>query len=69
MSEQAQVPVAQVEPQLEQGEGVPEKVVVDTVDEGQPEQSYKIVRTATGKNYVEVSNLRSSGVVAGHAFG
>jgi hypothetical protein len=53
MAEQTQTPV---EPQLvqqEEQEGVPDKVVEAVVDEGDP-NSYKIVRTATGKNYVEV---------------
>lgn len=44
-----------VEPQLQSGEeGVPDKVVEAVVDGDQP-NGYKIVRTATGKNYVEVS--------------
>ena len=53
MAEQTQT---SVEPQLvqqEEQEGVPDKVVEAVVDEGEP-NSYKIVRTATGKNYVEV---------------
>lgn len=43
------------EPQLQSGEqGVPDKVVEAVVDGDKP-NGYKIVRTATGKNYVEVS--------------
>jgi hypothetical protein len=51
MAEQTQ----SVEPQLQSTqEGVPEKVVEAEVDADKP-NGYKIVRTATGKNYVEVS--------------
>ncbi len=58
MAEQTQAPV---EPQLvapQETEGVP-KVVEAVVDEGEP-NSYKIVRSATGKNYVEVRACRAA---------
>lgn len=62
MAEQTQA-VAN-EPQLQQGqeEGVPEKVVEAVVDGDKP-NGYKIVRSVTGKSYVEVS-LSKSGAAA-----
>lgn len=56
MAEQNQSVPQSVEPQLQQSgeEGVPKKVVEAVVDGDKP-NGYKIVRTATGKNYVEVS--------------
>lgn len=51
MAEQTQ----SVEPRLQAAqEGVPEKVVEAEVDADKP-NGYKIVRTATGKNYVEAN--------------
>jgi hypothetical protein len=56
MAQQGETPFAG-QPALEQGqEGVPDKVVEAVVDGDKPD-GYKIVRTATGKNYVEVSVL------------
>jgi hypothetical protein len=55
------------EPQLVQGqEEVPDKVVEAIVDGDQP-NGYKIVRTATGKNYVEVSACQRERQMSGGA--
>lgn len=53
MAEQNQT--VATEPQLVQGQGEVPAQVVEAVVDGDKPNGYKIVRTATGKNYVEVS--------------